>query len=460
MLLNKVRKTIARYAMLNRGDKVLVGVSGGVDSAVLLDILHRLSYEQALTLVIAHLDHGLREEAEEDARFVERLATEKGLELIHKRIDVRAIAAAEHRGLEEAGHWVRRRFLQETAQRIGAKKIAIGHTLNDRAETLLFHLIRGSGPTGLVGIRPTNGMIVRPLIETSREEILSYARELSLTWREDRTNQDIFFSRNRIRHQVIPLLEEVNPRFLESVKRAADLILAERFALDALVDPLWEEILVQQEGECLVLSRDRFASFSPAIQGVLLRRGLRHVRGDLQGIEQVHIDDLRRLIASPRAHGEIHLPGLICRVERARFSFDRGKEETAIPEIPIELGANPIPELGISLEISLASWNGDWDSLRDRGEDVEVADADLVRFPLYLCTRRNGDRFSPLGLGQEKKLNAFLLDAHIPFYERDRLPLLCDQERIIWVVGVRLSHAVRVTKETKRVLVMQREVIR
>jgi tRNA(Ile)-lysidine synthase len=467
MLLERVKETIERYAMLAQGERVLVAVSGGVDSVVLLDILCRLAAEYTLKLTIAHLDHGLRgEEAQEDARFVARLARKEKLALIEKKLDVAAFSQEKRIGIEEGARLLRRDFLRATADEVGATKIALGHTQNDRGETMLFNLIRGAGPTGLVGIRPVNRSVnrsvnrplIRPLIKVSREEILGYARSRDLTWREDRTNQDLSFSRNRIRHRILPLLREMNPRILAALQRTADLLAEQELALDDLLAPLWAEVLIVQAEDRIVIQRGRLSRLSKGVQALLLRRGITRLRGDLQGIEKVHIDALLGLVASQRAHGKLDLPGFVTRFQADELTLEEGEMDNPLLfEVPVALGRTEIPSLGISLDLSIEDRLGFDESQITADREVEVADADRVQFPLHLRGRRPGDRFAPLGLGGEKKLKDFYIDERVPFYDRDRVPLLCDRQKIIWVVGLRLSDAVRVTSETKKVLIMRKE---
>lgn len=458
MLLEKVKRTIGDHGMLSCGDTVLVAVSGGVDSVVLLDLLSRLASELLLTLFIAHLDHGLRgEEAKEDAQFVVSLGEKMGLSVICERIDVRKISEELRLGLEEAGRLMRRRFLEATARKVSATRIAFGHTLDDRAETLLFNLIRGAGPSGLGGIRPVSPPYIRPLIESSREEILAFARAEGLAWREDRTNQDTTFTRNRIRHQVIPLLEQLNPRFLEALGRAADLLFEEEKALDLFLERPWQKVVAHEENGRVVLRRDQLARLPRELQGLLLRQGIARTRGNLQGIEKVHVDGIRDLVTSTNAHGEVHLPGLIARIQKDELLLSVHQTPTIAPfTFSIELGRTRLPHLGIALELLIVPWDGSHKKPGE-GRAVEMADADRVHFPLHLRSRRPGDRFQPLGMGHVKRLKDFLIDERVPFYKRDALPLLCDQEKIVWVVGVRLSDAVRITPQTKRALVMRLE---
>lgn len=460
MLLEKVKTTIAHNGMLSRGDTILVAVSGGVDSVVLLDLLCRLVGEFSLKLVIAHLDHGLREEdSRQDAQFVVSLAEGKDLPVIRERIDVHTVSEAKRVGLEEAGRLVRRRFLEETSRKVSATRIAVGHTLNDRVETLLFNLIRGAGPTGLAGIRPVSPPYIRPLIETTREEVLAFARTQGLAWREDRTNQDTTYTRNRIRHRIIPLLQELNPRLLQTLQRTADLLLEEDKALDVLLDRPWKDVISREETGSVKFRRDRLTRLPRELQGLLMRRGIARARGNLQGIEKTHIDALRHLVASPKAHGETHLPDLAARIQGNELLLTTHGTTTIAPyDVPIELGRTELPHLGIALELSIHPSNGYRDRPREAGA-VERADADRIHFPLHVRSRREGDRFRPLGMEQEKRLKDFLIDDGFPFYDRSTLPLLCDQSQIVWVVDVRLSDAVRITEQTERVLVMQSETL-
>jgi len=457
MLLDKVRSTIAKNQMIVRRDITLVAVSGGVDSVVLLEILFRLRKELGTRLIIAHLDHGLRgTESAQDARFVEEIGRKKRIEVRSERLNVDAISTREKIGIEQAARRVRLRYLKQTAKEVGANKIALGHTLDDRVETLIHHLIRGTGPTGLQGIRPVRGQYIRPLIDASRQEILDFAEEKELAWREDRTNQELIYTRNRIRHEIIPALKRLNPRLLNSLGRTAELIQQEQSALDYLLDSPWKEVFQEGGKGDVLLSLSRLRKFPDQVQGLLMRRAISHARGDLNDIERCHIVSLLRLIDADMAHGELHLPGIIARRQGDELRLTiTDEKETPQYEYPLELGRTEFPELGIVVELSLRKW-GQEDTFT-KGQEVELADADRLLFPLRLRNRHPGDRFRPLGLSGTKKLKDFLIDEGIPFYERALLPLICDREKIVWVVGVRLADSVRVTEDTDRVVEMRAE---
>ena len=454
MLLKRVRATIDRHRMLNPGETVVVAVSGGIDSVVLLDLIQRLGQDYGISLHVAHLDHGLRGASPGDARFVERLAEERGLPLHMSRLEPGSLRNHRKHGPEGAAREARYAFLESVASKIGAERIALGHTANDQAETILHRLARGTGASGLRGIPPIRHPYVRPLIEVTRNEISTYARERELTWRVDASNADTSFTRNRIRHRVLPELETINPKAAEAICRGSLLAVEAEEANRFLVSSLWDAVCSEESEERLVLRRGTVASYPPAVRKLLLREGARRVRGNLAGIEHIHVESVVRLIAPETSHGELSLPGLHVRVQSDEILLARGAE--ALPEpwaFPVELGKTGTPELPITLRLSIVEEESPRMNATDRW--TELADADRIVYPLELRSRREGDRFVPLGSGAEVKLKDFLINERVPYFDRGLLPLLCDREKIVWVVGVRLSDEVRVTDTTRRFLLMQ-----
>jgi tRNA(Ile)-lysidine synthase len=464
MLTKKVLSTISLNSMLDEGDRVLVAVSGGVDSVVLLDVLCQLAPIYKLELFLSHLDHQLRgEDSRADARFVSQLASRLGIELVSESVDVSAIARNKKLGIEEAARMVRLRFLRETAIDLKSDKIAVGHTANDLAETILFNLIRGSGLTGIGGIKPVSLPFIRPLIDVTRDEIVSYANQKGIAWRYDRSNADTRFTRNLIRHQIIPVLESLNPRFVIAMSRTAEIVRDQNQALHDLLDPLLQDAIIEESKHSICLNRNYLKSCSPGVLRALLRQALEKVRGNLQGISKENIDDLCNLIKSSRSHGELHLLHAQARLQEDELALSQ-PEPGRIPrqdrqETEVPLGSTNFPAFGIGLDIEISPWNRQIDVLNTRDANTEIIDADKVSFPLKLRNRRPGDRFSPLGLSATKKLKDFFIDSHVPFYERDKVPLLCDQRGIILVIGQRISDTVRVDTTTRRVIVIRWEEI-
>lgn len=455
MLLERVRATIEMHRMLRNGEPTLVAVSGGLDSVVLLDVLHRLASEYQTALHVAHLDHGLRgSTSADDARFVERLAEERRLPIHASRLKPGALGAHSGLGREGAARAARYAFYESVASEIGEARIALGHTATDQAETILHRLARGTGAAGLRGIPAVRAPYIRPLIRATQDEILAYAKDRALIWREDSTNVDATFARNRLRHRVLPELEAINPRAVEAIGRASALVGELDEVGRFLVSTLWDDLLFEEGADRLTLQRDALTSCPAAVQRLVLREAVRRVRGDLLGIEYDHVESALRLISPDASHGELALPGLHIRVQSDEVLFARCAGAPTEPwAFPIDIGRTEIPEPPIGLELSIVDSGSPKTDPADRW--TELADADRIVWPLELRSRRNGDRFAPFGLGERIKLKDFLISERVPYFDRGRLPLLCDREKIVWVVGVRLSDEVRVTEATQRFLLMQ-----
>jgi len=459
MILDAVRSTATAGGLIARGDRVLVAVSGGVDSVVLLHALAQLASELGISLQVAHLNHRWRGHAsDEDEAFVSSLADGLGLPCIAERLDEVELALHRGAGREGAAREVRRRFLLEAAEKLGATRIATGHTQDDRAETILYNLARGAGSAGISGIDTRNGPFIRPLLEISRTEVLAFAQSENLEWREDLTNEDISFDRNRIRHRVLPELREINPRAAEAICRAGDHASDAEIAARLLVEKLWPEVAAAEEPDDIHLSRDVVSQLPRAVRLLVLREALRRVRGDLIGIDQSHVSSIVDALVALEGHGDFRVPRGYIRADQDRiFVSATPYEEVDGWEAPVAMGRTPLPGGEHALHLVLHDLGSRHSHGNQRDPAVEAADADRVTFPLIVRGRRPGDRFTPLGMSQPVKLKDFLINARIPFFSRDQVPLLCDQEKIIWVVGVRLSADVRITPATNRILEMRLE---
>jgi tRNA(Ile)-lysidine synthase len=301
-LAEAVHRFVVRNDLMRPKETVVVGVSGGADSVCLLHILVSLRERLDIAVHVAHLNHLLRgAESEGDARYVSRLAKRLGLTATIESRDVKAYQAAHRLSLEDAARQVRYRFFAEVAERVGAGRIAVGHTADDQAETILMHLVRGAGPTGLLGMRPLTiwtspgvaGLtVIRPLLAVSREETRAYCRQHRLTPREDSTNLSLSPFRNRIRQELVPLLQAYNPRIGEALVRTSDTLAMDLSFLEEYVSELWPELVAEEDG-AIVLDRASVVSLHPAVQRHLLRRVTREVLGDLEDIELKHIEQMR-----------------------------------------------------------------------------------------------------------------------------------------------------------------------
>ncbi len=457
MLEQQVRDTIDRFRMIPCGSRIVAAVSGGLDSVVLLRILHGLADELGFSITVAHLDHALRVDSVEDATFVKELGAELGLPVVTERIDVGAVATSRRMGIEEAAREARYAFLDRTAGGIGAGRVALGHTADDQAETILFRLARGTGLEGLRGMDAVSGKIIRPLLYTSRADVRGYAESHGLRWREDATNLDLRFSRNRIRQRVLPELRAVNPEADKALQRAGTLADEALDAVAYLVADLWPKLGPREESGRVELSRAALAALPESVQAFVLREGFRRARGTLRGLERAHVLAARQLVTQAAPTAALDVPQARVDVIADRVLI-RGElpiiESAHAWSVSLPLGHTVLPEQRLAVDVSVEplSRRGE---IPEADEWTELADADSISFPLTLRTRLEGDRFSPLGMDRDVRLKDFLINQRIPRAQRAVLPLLYDQEKLVWVVGVRLSERVKVNRSTTRVLRMR-----
>ncbi|MDD5270708.1 MAG: tRNA lysidine(34) synthetase TilS [Candidatus Omnitrophica bacterium] len=457
MFINGVRDTIKKYGLLDKGDRVVVAVSGGPDSTALLLALDALKREYGLKLHVAHLDHMFRSSAEtlKDKEYVSKLARKLRLPMIFKKIDVPAGAKGSGMSLEEAAREIRYGFLLDAAKEAGANKIALGHTLDDQAETVLMRLIRGSGTGGLRGIppkRPLGGvMVVRPLIERRRKDVEGYLSGLKVRARQDSTNRMKKFLRNRVRYELMAYLKKYNPNIKEVLARSARNLMHDHEALSAAVDKAYRKC-ARMKGGAVILDIGRMSGMPVGIERGILRKAIGSARGGLRNLDYSHIEDIEELMR-PRGKRAVDLPGKARAVRSGNYIvFSMVKDEPVLPGIYKRLpvpGSAYIPELGLRFKAervkSRAVGTG-------KPKSQEYIDLDSVNGPLYIRTWEKGDRFRPLGMARSKKLQDLFVDMKVPRESRASVPLLVCGRRIIWVCGVRLSDEVKVTKGTKRVL--------
>jgi tRNA(Ile)-lysidine synthase len=457
-----VDEAIARHGLIAHGDSVLVAVSGGPDSSALLDLLAARAPAWKLRLGLAHVDHGLRQESAQDADFVRQLAADLGLVLHTQRVDVRDLQRRWRVSIEQAGRRARYDFFQETAERHGYDRVALAHHADDGAETLLLNLLRGSGRLGLAGIAPVrDGRYIRPLIRASRADIEDYLRRRGLPALRDPTNADSSFLRNRVRHQLIPLLErDFQPQARAVLGRTAEILREEEDWLEGLVQILLRQVMVACQAGRLTLAADALRELPLAAQRRVVRAALQLLQKNLQRIGFVHIEQILNLVRRRSPAGPLHLPANV-RVRRQadhvliiRDGAGPPPQDQAIMDYAYEVagcGALTIRETGDSVVLSEIAG----DAVQDRGAgDPLTAFLDLgaVEFPVTVRNLRAGDRFAPLGAGGTQKLKKFFIDRKVPRGQRRRCPLLVSRGRVLWVAGHRIDHSARLSPLTRRVL--------
>lgn len=296
---DRVLKTIKNNRLILNGDKIVLGVSGGPDSISMLNILRELKEGGTLqfSMVVAHINHMIREEAVEDEKYVEDYCKKNGIECYVKRINVIEYAQNNKIGIEEAGRKARYDFFDEIAQKTNANKIAIAHNKNDKIETIIMHILRGSGLSGLKGIEPIrNNRYIRPLIDCERQEIEDYCEKEKLNPRIDKTNFENDYTRNKIRNIVIPYIkEEFNPNIIETINRLSEVITAEENYMDKIVKEIYGKILIETKETEISLSLKEFNKQEEVIKNRLILYTTRQLMGSSQGIEKIHLKDIIKL---------------------------------------------------------------------------------------------------------------------------------------------------------------------
>jgi tRNA(Ile)-lysidine synthase len=448
--------------LITAGDHVLVAVSGGPDSVVLLHVLRALqAVLEVGQLTTVHLDHQLRgEESRQDAQFVRDLAARWELPCRCESVSVEGYRKDKGLSLEMAARECRQRFFGEALRDLGANSVALGHHADDQAEELLLRLLRGSGPGGLAGMPPRSPAgLIRPLLFATRQEILNYAHRHDLAYRQDSSNLTAFCQRNALRLEILPLLRNnLQPRLTKVLGRYANLVRDEEEAWKEILEGFWPKVVAEEEENRVSLEIAAMNRLPVAIRRRLLRRSLAAVRGHLQRIQEVHIEALL-LLLKPAAHGkQIHLPGgLRGQRNAARLVIQAGDFEAAPPLTPTSVaqpGTYTIP--GLDLELTcrflasdqVSTFSAAW----PRTPECAWMDADQVSWPLMVRCWLPGDRFQPLGLGGTMKLQDFFTNARISRQQRWKIPILCDQQKICWVMGWRLDDRVKITRQTHRII--------
>jgi tRNA(Ile)-lysidine synthase len=467
-ILSTVRETVAACRMFSVGDSVLVAVSGGPDSVTLAHVLLSLAEEYSLRLGIAHLNHSLRKEAaDRDADFVADFAGRLNLTCFIEKKDVGAFQRISRLSPEEAARKVRYDFYDRIAARHGFNKIALGHHGNDNAELVLMNLLRGSGPLGLSGISPVRaGKIVRPLIHLKRAEIIAYTIEKKLPYVIDASNADLAFRRNRIRHQLIPALENnYNPRIIDTLDRLAAILRDEEQWIEDSLRPAFNRCVAVQGPATVILDLAGFRKLAGAARRRILRKAIFTVKKNLRRISLLHVDAVLDLIENGPVNGRLNLPERI-RVQRdgaslsiariSRDQFTRVDEAAGTPAEAYQYTINgpgliSIKEAEASIKLSEIG-GGDLPDFKKAGRHLAFFDLDRLQFPLLVRSIRPGDRFSPLGVNGTQTVKKYFNDHKIPVGQRRPCPLLLSGSKIIWLVGHRIDNSVKVGARTRRIL--------
>ncbi len=453
-MLDKIKKTIKDNNLIEWGDRIIVAISGGPDSVCLLHNLYNLREEYNLELYGAHLNHNFRGiDAQVDALYVSNLCEELNILCFIKSMDVPQYAKDNGLSPEEAGRILRYDFFEEVAERVGATKIAVAHNENDQAETVLMRLLRGTGLQGLTAIHMNRGKIIRPLLNIDRSSIEEYCEIHKLSPRIDKTNLESIYKRNKIRLELIPYLREnYNPNIMENLVRTADILKDDFDFIEEKSRETYEEIVSSENEHSLALPLEGVRNLHPAIKSRVIRLAAEQLLGRQEVLEYKHVQNVLELVDRGTTGKKIALPlGLIAKISYENLCFTTGDEENKIfhYELPME-GTVYMEELDGRFETRVIEREQIQEISRDKY--CKCFDYDQVKSVLNVRNRREGDRFYPLGLTGSKKLKDFFIDYKIDRDERDRIPLVCDGDEIIWIVGLRISEKYKITDKTTRIL--------
>jgi tRNA(Ile)-lysidine synthase len=466
--LKTIEKTISVHGMLKPKDSVVIGVSGGPDSVALLHMLFKIAPRFSLRLGVAHLNHCLRQtESDKDAEFVESLASTFDLPCYVQKRDVRRYQRKSRLSLEEAARRVRYEFLYDIANTHQYNKIALGHHADDNAELVLMNLLRGTGTLGLSGIPPKRDhRIIRPMMALNRADIVDFLNQNRLKCVFDRSNADTRHLRNRVRHDLIPMLKTAfNPNISETLNRLSSIIRSEEEWIGDMVHPFFEKAALCVRENQITLSIPMLNRYHKALQRRVVRMALAKTKGDLRRIGFVNIDSVIDLLEKKSSLGKIDLPdGLRIRRDQDVIHIYRGPgyspadrrdnhrwdafsfeyqikqfEPIFIKEIKAYIR---FAELGIE----------NMPDYRCTGQHANFFDKDALNLPMVLRNFRPGDAFRPLGVSGTQKLKKFFIDKKVPQRERLKCPILLSRGKIVWVVGYRIDESVKVTPATKNVL--------
>lgn len=453
-MLDEVRRTIEEHNLIEKGDKIIVAVSGGPDSVCLLHVLHRLREEYDLELYGAHLNHNFRGiEAQIDAQYVSDLCESLGILCFIKSMDVPRYAEEQGLSPEEAGRILRYDFFRDVARRANATKIATAHNGNDQAETVLMRLLRGTGLQGLTAIHIKRGKIIRPLLNTDRKDIEEYCKTYNLSPRIDKSNLESVYHRNKIRLELIPYLEEnYNPNILSSLTKTAEILKKDFDFIEREAREIYTELVDNQGEHRLELPIEGIQGLHCALQSRIVRLAAGQLLGRQEFLEYKHVQDVLELIEKGLTGKRITLPmGLIAKINYETVCFTTKSLENGVfyYELPTE-GSLSLEETGGIFITRVLRREEIKEISRDKYR--KCFDYDEVKNVLNVRNRREGDRFYPLGLTGSKKLKDFFIDYKVDREERDRIPLVCDGDEIMWVVGFRISEKYKITDKTEHIL--------
>ena len=467
---HKVKDFINKYKMVNSQDRIVVGVSGGADSVCLLFALKNLMNELKVTLIVAHVNHGLRGEfACRDEKFVKELSAKLGLPCYTTKVDTAKVAKREKLSIEEAGRTLRRDFFQKVKAKTGSNKIALAHHINDNVETLLMNLSRGSGLRGVSGMKPINGDYIRPLLCLTKGEVEEELNNKGIPFCIDETNEDNGYARNRVRNKVIPYLEKVNSK---AVLHMNDVMIHLREVEEFIEKKVMEELCqAVEKQDTSVIINNKITTLPIVIQKEMIKRVVEEISEKRQNFSGIHIKQIQELF-SQQVGRRLNLPyRLVVSREyqgvRIQQKSEKGTSREGIGDIKKKVnrgekakekivikvpGTTKIPAFNLTIECRFIPEEEKNSYEPSYSLYTKSIDYDIMKSGLSLRSRESGDRITIDKKGSRQKLKSLFINEKVPSEERDNIPLLVDGNEVVWIIGYRMNKKYQIDSNTKTIV--------
>ncbi|MDW7668325.1 MAG: tRNA lysidine(34) synthetase TilS, partial [Bacillota bacterium] len=441
----KIETNIKKYNLIKEGQNILIGLSGGPDSVMLLHVLRIFKKKKNFNLYAAHINHLYRgEDAYKDEEFVRKLCEDFNVQLYIKRQNASILAKENKITEEEAGREIRYGFFNKILKEIGGGLIATAHNKNDQAETLLQRMIRGTGIEGLTGMDYKQDNIIRPLLNIDKEEILKYLEINSFNFCIDKTNTEPIYGRNKIRLELIPYIEKTfNENFQDTLFRMSQNMKDDYKIINRQVENNFSKCLISKDKERIILDIDTLKKFPKGIRSRILRNSIEYIKGNKVDVERKHIDYLDGFMLKKETGKSIDLGDSVVGEISYNKLIIRNKGKIKNYVYNLEKGINFIKEINKSIKVSHNGKN----TINEDKNSI-IIDSDIIKGQLKVRNRQNGDKFQPLGMKGSKKIKDYFIDEKIPAKLRNEIPLICDDESIIWIAGYRMNHNYRITEKT------------
>lgn len=442
---DRILKSIENYKLIENGDTIIVGASGGPDSQFMIYMLNSLKSQIDFEIILAHLNHLHRKEARNDENLVRKTAEELNLKFFTRARSMDDYAKKLKLSSEDAGRRLRYEFFNDLAKEYKNPKIAVAHNKDDQAETVLMRIIRGTGLDGLKAMDYKSGNIIRPILDIKKSEIIAYLDFKKIPYAIDHTNFENDYTRNKIRLDIIPKLEEINPRVVDQIYSLSELAKDDLEVLDGVIGDKFAE-LSDIKKDKIIFDKAKFDKANPAILRRIIRKGIETLNGEIKDISRENIDEFLTIrdlgtgkkIIKDRLRLRKSYDSYILEIKKTKDKFE---EEIYLEDVDL------INFDGLYIKTSIIN-----SKKYEKSKNIGYFDYDKLTFPLKVRTRKNGDRFTPLGHRSEKKLKDFFMDQKVDREKRDEIPLIISNDKIIWLTGLRISDDFKVTESTKKIL--------